>query len=147
MPPVNASFSSQSRSNHLQALLHQLEPLSQGQRSSSTFTWFDWEIKNLLAKTFGVGPSPGAPYSCALLEQAEDFINFSEADYEPLSHDVARHAVHQRRRVLHGLLLHITQLHNVEEKTLKGKAIRILPTDPRKRNSETELEGKDYRYG
>lgn len=147
MPPVNVSFSSQSRSDRLHALLHQLETLSQDQFHNSTFTRFDWEIKNLLAKTFGLAPSHVEPNPYALLEQAEDFVNFSEAVPEPLSHDVARHAVHQRRRVLYGLLLHITQLHNVEKKTMNGKTMKILPPDPRKRNSETEPGRKENRYG
>jgi hypothetical protein len=120
MPHTNASFSPMSRAEQLQAQIDKLEALGHQPIDAHALAEFDAETEQLLSSTFGV-TTRTETYKYATLAEAETMVNLPEEAQEPLTQDLPKKALQQRRQVLEGCLSEVQEAESKETEVLTGE--------------------------
>jgi hypothetical protein len=121
MPNTNASFTPESRSERIKGQLEKLEQLSHQSAHTAGLNAFDVETEALLGALYGKGHKYVEGYKYASLGEAEAMVNLPESAQEPLTRDVPKKALQQRRQVLQGILSEMEDMEGKEEKALTGE--------------------------
>ena len=121
MPNTNASFTPESRSERIKVQLEKLERLGHQSNQAPTFNSFDVETEDLLGTLYGKGHKYVEAYKYASLGEAEAMVNLPESAQEPLTRDVPKKALQQRRQVLQGILSELGEMEAKEEEALTGE--------------------------
>ncbi|CUS39802.1 hypothetical protein [Candidatus Nitrospira nitrificans] len=129
MPTPNNSISSQpetSRTHRLEALVQQLEDLSQSQEGAlhepnEALAAFDGEVEQLLTKLYGAEHERLQSYKYATLGEAEAMVNLPESAQLPTESDDFKKSLQQRRQVLQGCISELQEAETVEVEALTGE--------------------------
>jgi hypothetical protein len=121
MPNINASFTPESRSERIKVQLEKLDKLGHQSDPTPPFTSFDLETEALLGTLYGEGHKYVEAYKYASLGEAEAMVNLPESAQEPLTRDVPKKALQQRRQVLQGILSELGEIEAKEEEALAGE--------------------------
>jgi hypothetical protein len=86
-----------------------------------TFDAFDEETEAILAKIFGDTHQYIESYKYATLGEAEAIVNLPESAQEPMTRDVPKKGLQQRRQVLQSILTDLQGLEAEETEALTGE--------------------------
>ena len=121
MPNTNASFTPESRSERIKDQLEKLEKLGHQSGPTPAFNSFDAETEDILGTFYGKNHKYVEAYKYASLGEAEAMVNLPESAQEPLTRDVPKKALQQRRQVLQGILSEMEDMEGKEEEALTGE--------------------------
>ena len=121
MPNTNATFTPESRSERIKSQLEKLTALDHQSAAPSGLNAFDIETEELLTLLYGKGHKYVEAYKYASLGEAEAMVNLPESAQEPLTRDVPKKALQQRRQVLQGILSDLEDMEGKEEEALTGE--------------------------
>ncbi|HTL63017.1 MAG TPA: hypothetical protein VL261_15335 [Nitrospira sp.] len=121
MPNTNASFSPRMRSDELKEQIGKLEQLDHRTPVLPTLDGFDAETEALLSRLYGDSHKYVEAYKYATVAEAEALVNLPESAQEPLTNDLPKTAVQQRRQVLLGILTEMKDMEAREVSMLTGE--------------------------
>ncbi len=121
MPNTNASFTPETRSERIKNQLEKLEKLGHQSEPTPAITSFDAETEELLGALYGRAHKYVEEYKYASLGEAEAMVNLPESAQEPLTRDVPKKALQQRRQTLQGILSELEGMEGKEEEALTGE--------------------------
>ncbi len=121
MTEVNSMYHARMRSDDLKAQIDKLEGLAHHTVVSPTFEEFDTETEEILSKIYGPDHKYVEAYKYATLGEAEAMVNLPESAQEPLTRDIPKKGIQQRRQVLQGILGDLQGLETQEAELLTGE--------------------------
>ena len=121
MTEVNSMYHAQSRSDSLKAQVHKLEGLAHHTVVNPTFDQFDADTEDLLIKIYGVNHQYVESYKYATVGEAEALVNLPESAQEPMTLDIPKKGLQQRRQVLQSILTDLQTLEAQETDLLTGE--------------------------
>jgi hypothetical protein len=120
MPNTNASFAPRMRSEELQALIEKLEALDHRAPVRPDLERFDEEAEALLTRLYGEDHRYVETYKYAILAEAEALVNMPESAQEPMTRDLPKTSLQQRRQALQGMFAEMTEMEAKEVTMLTG---------------------------
>ncbi len=121
MVEVNSMYHAETRSDALKSQIDKLEGLAHHTEVNPTFDQFDAETEDLLTKIYGANHKYVEAYKYATLGEAEALVNLPESAQEPLTRDVPKKGLQQRRQALQGILTDLQELETQEAEALTGE--------------------------
>jgi hypothetical protein len=121
MVEVNSMYHAQSRSDGLKAQIDKLEALAHHTVVNPTFDQFDADTLDMLINIYGANHQFVESYKYATVGEAEVLVNLPESAQEPLTRDVPKKGLQQRRQVLQGILTDLQTLEAQETDLLTGE--------------------------
>lgn len=121
MTEVNSMYRAQTRSDGLKAQIEKLEGLAHHTAVNPPFDRFDAETEAILFKIYGANHKYVESYKYATLGEAEALVNLPESAQEPLTRDIPKKGLQQRRQVLQGILTDLQALEAQEAEVLTGE--------------------------
>jgi hypothetical protein len=121
MTEVNSMYHARMRSDDLKAQIDKLEGLAHHTAVNPTFEQFDTETEEILGKIYGPDHKYVEAYKYATLGEAEAMVNLPESAQEPLTRDIPKKGIQQRRQVLQGILGDLQGLETQEAELLTGE--------------------------
>lgn len=121
MAEVNSMYHAQTRSDALKSQIEKLEGLAHHTVVNPTFDQFDAETENILIKVYGADHRYVEAYKYATVGEAEALVNLPESAQEPLTRDIPKKGLQQRRQVLQGILTELQELEEQEAEVLTGE--------------------------
>ena len=121
MTEVNSMYHARMRSDDLKAQIDRLEGLAHHTVVNPTFDEFDTETEEILIKIYGADHKYIESYKYATLGEAEAMVNLPESAQEPLTRDIPKKGLQQRRQVLQGMLGDLQGLETQEAELLTGE--------------------------
>jgi len=86
-----------------------------------TFDQFDADTEDMLIKIYGANHQYVESYKYATVGEAEALVNLPESAQEPLTRDIPKKGLQQRRQVLQGILTDLQPLEAQETDSLTGE--------------------------
>ena len=121
MADVNSMYHAHTRSDALKSQIEKLESLAHHTVVNPTFDQFDAETENILIKVYGADHRYVEAYKYATVGEAEALVNLPESAQEPLTRDIPKKGLQQRRQVLQGILTELQELEAQEAEVLAGE--------------------------
>lgn len=121
MTEVNSMYRAQSRSEGLRAQIAKLEGLAHHTVESPTFDQFDADTEDMLIKIYGANHQYLESYKYATVGEAEALVNLPESAQEPMTRDIPKKGLQQRRQVLQSILTELQPLEAQEADSLTGE--------------------------
>ncbi len=121
MTEVNSMYHARMRSDDLKAQIDKLEGLAHHTVVNPSFDEFDTETEEILTKIYGADHKYIESYKYATLGEAEAMVNLPESAQEPLTRDIPKKGIQQRRQVLQGILGDLQGLETQEAELLTGE--------------------------
>jgi hypothetical protein len=121
MSEINSMYHARLRSDDLKAQIDKLEGLAHHTVVNPTFETFDAETEDILAKIYGATHRYVESYKYATLGEAEAMVNLPESAQEPLTRDMPKKGLQQRRQVLQSILTDLQELERQEDSALEGE--------------------------
>ena len=121
MAEVNSMYHAQTRSDALKSQIEKLEGLAHHTVVNPTFDQFDAETENILIKVYGADYRYVEAYKYATVGEAEALVNLPESAQEPLTRDIPKKGLQQRRQALQGILTELQELEAQEAEVLAGE--------------------------
>lgn len=121
MVEVNSMYQPRMRNDDIKAQIDKLEGLAHVTAVNPTFDAFDEETEAILAKIFGGSHSYVESYKYATLGEAEAIVNLPESAQEPMTRDIPKKGLQQRRQVLQSILTDLQGLEAQEAEALTGE--------------------------
>lgn len=121
MTEVNSMYRAQSRSEGLRAQIDKLEGLAHHTVESPTFDQFDADTEDMLIKIYGANHQYLESYKYATVGEAEALVNLPESAQEPMTRDIPKKGLQQRRQVLQSILTELQPLEAQEADSLTGE--------------------------
>lgn len=121
MVEVNSMYQPRMRNDDIKAQIDKLEGLAHVTAVNPTFDAFDEETEAILAKIFGGSHSYVESYKYATLGEAEAIVNLPESAQEPMTRDIPKKGLQQRRQVLQSILTDLQGLEAEEAEALTGE--------------------------
>lgn len=121
MVEVNSMYQARMRNDDLKAQIDKLERMAHLTAVHPTFDAFDEETEEILAKIFGDTHQYIESYKYATLGEAEAIVNLPESAQEPMTRDVPKKGLQQRRQVLQSILTDLQGLEAEETEALTGE--------------------------
>lgn len=121
MTEVNSMYHARMRSDDLKAQIDKLEGLAHHTVVNPSFDEFDTETEEILSKIYGADHKYIESYKYATLGEAEAMVNLPESAQEPLTRDIPKKGLQQRRQVLQGILGDLQGLETQEAELLTGE--------------------------
>lgn len=119
MPNTNASFSP--RMQELKAQIGKLEGLDHRAPVQPNLEGFDAETEALLGRLYGQSHQYLEVYKYATVAETEALVNLPESAQEPMTKDLPKTALQQRRQVLLGILTEMQDMEAKEVTMLTGE--------------------------
>lgn len=121
MTEVNSMYHAQTRSDALKSQIEKLESLAHHTVVNPTFDQFDAETENILIQVYGANHRYVEAYKYATVGEAEALVNLPESAQEPLTRDIPKKGLQQRRQALQGILTELQELEAQEAEMLTGE--------------------------
>lgn len=121
MAEVNSMYHAQPRSDALRSQVEKLEGLAHRTGTNPTFEQFDTETEDLLSNIYGANHRYVEAYKYATVGEAEALVNLPESAQEPLTRDIPKKGLQQRRQALQGILTELQELEAQEAEMLIGE--------------------------
>lgn len=121
MAEINSMYHAQTRSDALKSQIEKLEGLAHHTAVNPTFEQFDTETENLLINIYGTDHRYVEAYKYATVGEAEALVNLPESAQEPLTRDIPKKGLQQRRQALQGVLTELQELEAQEAEVLTGE--------------------------
>ena len=121
MAEVNSMYHAQTRSDALKSQLEKLEGLAHHTVVDPTFEQFDTETEDLLSNAYGADHRYVETYKYATVGEAEALVNLPESAQEPLTRDIPKKGLQQRRQALQSILTELQELEVQEAEVLTGE--------------------------
>lgn len=121
MVEVNSMYHAQTRSDSLKSQIEKLEGLAHHTGVNPAFDQFDAETEDLLTKIYGANHKYVEAYKYATVGEAEALVNLPESAQEPLTRDVPKKGLQQRRQALQGVLTELQEIETQEAEALTGE--------------------------
>ena len=121
MAEVNSMYHAQTRSDALKSQIEKLEGLAHHTVVNPTLDQFDAETENLLIAVYGANHRYVEAYKYATVGEAEALVNLPESAQEPLTRDIPKKGLQQRRQALQGILTELQELEAQEAEVLAGE--------------------------
>ena len=121
MAEVNSMYHAQTRSDALKSQIEKLEGLAHHTVVNPTFDQFDAETENILIKVYGANHRYVEAYKYATVGEAEALVNLPESAQEPLTRDIPKKGLQQRRQALQSILTELQELEAQEAEVLTGE--------------------------
>jgi hypothetical protein len=121
MVEVNSMYHAQTRSDALKSQVEKLEGLAHRTGTDPTFEQFDTETEDLLSNIYGANHRYVEAYKYATVGEAEALVNLPESAQEPLTRDISKKGLQQRRQALQGILTELQKLEAQEAEMLTGE--------------------------
>ena len=121
MAEVNSMYHARLRSDDLKSQIDKLEGLAHHTVVSPTFDLFDAETEDILIRIYGANHKYVESYKYATLGEAEAMVNLPESAQEPLTLDIPKKGLQQRRQVLQSILTDLQDLEKDESAALEGE--------------------------
>ena len=121
MTEIHSMYQAQSRSEMIQLQIEKLESLAHHTVVNPTFEHFDSETEELLINIYGADHRYVESYKYATVGEAEALVNLPESAQEPLTRDIPKQGLQQRRQVLQGVLTELQALEPQEAEALTGE--------------------------
>jgi len=121
MAEVNSMYHAPSRSDALKLQIDKLESLAHRAVVNPTFEQFDAETEEMLIKIYGANHPYVELYKYATVGEAEALVNLPESAQEPLTRDIPKKGLQQRRQALQGILTELQMLEAQEADVLTGE--------------------------
>lgn len=121
MAEVNSMNHMQTRSDTLKLQIEKLEGLAHHTVVNPTFEQFDTETEDLLSNIYGVNHRYVEAYKYATVGEAEALVNLPESAQEPLTRDIPKKGLQQRRQALQSILTELQELEAQEAEVLMGE--------------------------
>lgn len=121
MTEVNSMYHAQTRSDALKSQIEKLESLAHHTVVNPTFDQFDAETENILIQVYGANHRYVEAYKYATVDEAEALVNLPESAQEPLTRDIPKKGLQQRRQALQGILTELQELEAQEAEMLTGE--------------------------
>jgi hypothetical protein len=121
MAEVNSMYQARTRNEDIKAQIDKLEGLAHMTAVHPTFDAFDDETEAILTKIFGDSHPFIESYKYATLGEAEAIVNLPESAQEPLTRDMPKKGLQQRRQVLQSILTDLQGLEAQEAEALTGE--------------------------
>ncbi len=121
MTEVNSMYHAQTRSEALKSQIEKLEGLAHHTVVNPTFEQFDTETEDLLSTIYGADHRYVEVYKYATIGEAEALVNLPESAQEPLTRDIPKKGLQQRRQALQSFLTELQELDAQEVEVLTGE--------------------------
>jgi hypothetical protein len=121
MAEVNSMYHAQTRSDALKSQIEKLEGLAHHTVVNPTFEQFDTETETLLVNIYGTNHRYLEAYKYATVGEAEALVNLPESAQEPLTRDIPKKGLQQRRQALQSILTELQDLDGQEADALTGE--------------------------
>ncbi|MCW5799121.1 MAG: hypothetical protein LZF60_250105 [Nitrospira sp.] len=121
MVEVNSMYQPRMRNDDIKAQIEKLEGMAHVTAVHPIFDAFDEETEAILARIFGSSHPYVESYKYATLGEAEAIVNLPESAQEPLTRDMPKKGLQQRRQVLHSILTDLQGLEAQEAEALTGE--------------------------
>ena len=121
MTEVNSMYHARLRSDDLKVQISQLEGLAHHTAVDPAFDAFDAETEDILARIYGAHHQYLESYKYASLGEAEAMVNLPESAQEPMTQDIPKKGLQQRRQVLQSILTDLQELEKEEAAALEGE--------------------------
>jgi hypothetical protein len=121
MADIQSMYHAPSRSEALQSQIEKLEGLAHHTVVNPTFDQFDADTEEMLAKIYGPDHRYMESYKYATLGEAEALVNLPESAQEPLTRDIPKKGLQQRRQALLGMLTELQALEAQEAEAITGE--------------------------
>lgn len=121
MADVNSMYHAQTRSDALKSQIEKLEALAHHTVVNPAFEQFDTETEDLLINIYGADHRYVEAYKYAALGEAEALVNLPESAQEPLTRDIPKKGLQQRRQALQSILTELQALEAQEAEALTGE--------------------------
>jgi hypothetical protein len=121
MTEVNSMYHAPSRSDALKSQIDKLESLAHRTVVDPTFEQFDAETEDILITIYGANHPYVESYKYATVGEAEALVNLPESAQEPLTRDIPKKGLQQRRQALQGILTELQMLEVQEADVLTGE--------------------------
>ena len=121
MVELNSMYHAPSRIAGLTAQIAKLEGLAHHTVVNPTFDLFDAETENLLITIYGANHRYVESYKYATVGEAEALVNLPESAQEPMTRDIPKKGLQQRRQVLKSILTDLQTLEAQEADLLTGE--------------------------
>jgi len=121
MTEVNSMYHAQTRSDALKSQIEKLEGLARHTAVNPTFEQFDAETEDFLSDIYGANHRYVEAYKYATVGEAEALVNLPESAQEPLTRDIPKKGLQQRRQALQGILTELQELEAQEAEVLAGE--------------------------
>ena len=121
MTEVNSMYHAQTRSEALKSQIEKLEGLAHHTVVNPTFEQFDTETEDLLSTIYGANHRYVEAYKYATVGEAEALVNLPESAQEPMTRDIPKKGLQQRRQALQSFLTDLQELDAQEAEVLTGE--------------------------
>jgi hypothetical protein len=121
MIQVNSMYHAHSRSDALKAQIDKLEGLAHHTVVIPVFDQFDADTEDILINIYGTNHQYVESYKYATVGEAEALVNLPESAQEPLTRDIPKKGLQQRRQVLQSILTNLQPLETQEADLLTGE--------------------------
>lgn len=121
MTQINSMYHAQSRSDALKAQIGKLEGLAHHTVVIPAFDQFDADTEDILINIYGANHQYVESYKYATVGEAEALVNLPESAQEPLTRDIPKKGLQQRRQVLQSILTDLQPLERKETDLLTGE--------------------------
>ncbi len=121
MTDVNSMYQAPSRSDALKSQIDKLESLAHHTAVDPTFDQFDADTEDILINIYGANHQYVESYKYATLGEAEALVNLPESAQEPLTRDIPKKGLQQRRQALQSVLTELQALEKQEAELLTGE--------------------------
>ena len=121
MAEVNSMYHAQTRTDALKSQIEKLEGLAHHTVVNPAFEQFDTETEDLLSTIYGADHRYVEAYKYATVGEAEALVNLPESAQEPLTRDIPKTGLQQRRQALQGILTELQALEAQETEVLAGE--------------------------
>ncbi len=121
MAEVNSMYHAQSRSDTLKSQIDKLKSLAHHTAVNPTFDQFDADTEDILINIYGANHQYVESYKYATVGEAEALVNLPESAQEPLTRDIPKKGLQQRRQALQSILTELQALEMQEADLLTGE--------------------------
>jgi hypothetical protein len=121
MTEVNSMYHAPTRGDALKSQIEKLESLAHHTVVNPTFDQFDAETEDLLINIYGADHRYVESYKYATVGEAEALVNLPESAQEPLTRDLPKKGLQQRRQALQSILTELQKLEAQESEVLTGE--------------------------
>ncbi len=121
MADVNSMYHAQSRSDTLKSQIDKLKSLAHRTAVNPTFDQFDADTEDILINIYGANHQYVESYKYATVGEAEALVNLPESAQEPLTRDIPKKGLQQRRQALQSILTELQALEMQETDLLTGE--------------------------
>ncbi len=121
MVEVNSMYHSESRSDALKSQIVKLEGLARHTDVYPSFDQFDADTEEMLIKIYGADHRYVESYKYATVGEAEALVNLPESAQEPLTRDIPKKGLQQRRQILQTIVTELEALEAEEAEVLTGE--------------------------